>query len=1196
MSLRLQLVDPKRSAHASIRGYLYQACLGAKRWLELNENEALLCEGDEDLDRLLLDGGGGLSEQVKALQGDVNIRELRDTLSHFLGSYVTLRRAGEERRFLFTTTARRRRQQTGDLGVDVLDAWNDPSRRPAVIKAVRQLVTSETNDGAQDAFAWLDGGDDRWAGFVEAVEWHFEAPDLETVRRQIGRDLAARPETRDLPEEALVDRIVAVVLEGSRQPLPAMRLLTYQDLERFLNGIKVDLATWAASPSAAQLRGVFTEIRQLDWLLYDGRRPLPAGEVRPGKLLTAAYEVVPFEEQGRREDLDALAEWCAQEAPRSVQLLTGEGGMGKTRLLIEWCRRLKAQGWHAGFLKPGRAESDLSPLFEGLTPRLGVIDYAETRLAEVVEPLLRELALGTTGPKLRIVLLARQAGDWWPALARREPTVEDLIEAAPPPRRLHLLFSDPEPRTDAFRRAADFFAQTLDICLEDIQVPDLSATGFERTLVLHMAALATVEGRAIEDSREALERTLEHERRFWRREAEDLGLDVARVKTLEEAIELGVAALTLIGGAASRQEAQAVIGTVTAELPVRGDLRRQLVELLRRLYAGEEGTGRYLERLEPDLLGEELVAATLDREPALIDRVLDVASEGGSSQVLTVLTRIAQRRQEAQTWLRMALEDRLVSLGETALAIAIETGDPMGPVLAEAVGSSATLEVAEQLMHRCDASDYQRSVALREVGLTATQQCLRLHWSNSQDTDDARLATEAKLTNNLGLRLSDLGRREDALDATQKAVDIRRQLAETRPDAFLPDLAASLNNLGTMLSELGCREDALDASQEAVDHYRQLAETRPDAFLPDLAASLNNLGMILGELGRHEHALDASQEAVDHYRQLAETRSDAFLPDLAMSFNNVGIGLSNLGRREQALDATQKAIDHYRQLAETRPDAFLPDLASSLNNQGNRLRDLGRHEDALDATQEAIDIRRQLAETRPGAFRPDLASSLNNLGTMLSNLGRCEHALDAIQEAVDHYRELAETRPGAFLPDLASSLNNLGIGLSELGRCEHALNATQKAVEHCRQLAETRPDAFLPDLAMGLNNLGLMLRDLGQCEDALAPAQEAVGHYRQLVETRPNAFLPNLASSLNNLGTMLSELGRRKDAFSATQEAVQSLGPFFVRHPVAFAPSMRTMLGNYLQYAEEADQQPDSDLVKLIAGAFAALGSEAHQE
>jgi tetratricopeptide (TPR) repeat protein len=57
----------------------------------------------------------------------------------------------------------------------------------------------------------------------------------------------------------------------------------------------------------------------------------------------------------------------------------------------------------------------------------------------------------------------------------------------------------------------------------------------------------------------------------------------------------------------------------------------------------------------------------------------------------------------------------------------------------------------------------------------------------------------------------------------QEAVDIRRPLAQTLPGAFLPDLAVSLNNLGICLSDLGRREEALAATQEAVDIRRRLA-------------------------------------------------------------------------------------------------------------------------------------------------------------------------------------------------------------------------------------------------------------------------------------------------------------------------------------------------------------------------------------
>ena len=85
-----------------------------------------------------------------------------------------------------------------------------------------------------------------------------------------------------------------------------------------------------------------------------------------------------------------------------------------------------------------------------------------------------------------------------------------------------------------------------------------------------------------------------------------------------------------------------------------------------------------------------------------------------------------------------------------------------------------------------------------------------------------------------------------------------------RPDAFLPDLATSLNNLGIRLSDLGRREEALAASQEAVETLPASSRRRgPTPSSPTSPGSLNNLGISLSDLGRREEALAASQEAVE---------------------------------------------------------------------------------------------------------------------------------------------------------------------------------------------------------------------------------------------------------------------------------------------------------------------------------------------
>ncbi len=93
-------------------------------------------------------------------------------------------------------------------------------------------------------------------------------------------------------------------------------------------------------------------------------------------------------------------------------------------------------------------------------------------------------------------------------------------------------------------------------------------------------------------------------------------------------------------------------------------------------------------------------------------------------QALTVLSRLASRRPEAREWLARAFEGRLAELSEEALDVAVETGGPIGQVLAALVGDQADPNLAERLMLRCDERDFRESVPLREVAEVATRRQL----------------------------------------------------------------------------------------------------------------------------------------------------------------------------------------------------------------------------------------------------------------------------------------------------------------------------------------------------------------------------------------------------------------------------------------------------------------------------------------
>ncbi len=824
------------------------------------------------------------------------------------------------------------------------------------------------------------------------------------------------------------------------------------------------------------------------WLVTDPRRRWPPRR-HDAAVLRAEYQVVDFHAE-RQPELEALQAWCANDQPVGVQLITGPGGTGKTRLAIQLLGAL-GPNWRAGFLH--RRAEEVTPfaldgVFADPRPLLLVVDYAETR-RPVVERILGHLRSQGAPNKVRVLLLARAAVDWWQALQTGDGEVRDLLaEHTPAELPLTRIADSPELRVHVFGQALADYARVVGTEPPDLAGIDLGAGHFATTLFLHIAALAALEGAVPQGEQALLDWALDRERALWLERQDD---DPARASAFAQAAAL----LTLAGGAADGESALDTFRR-WPRLKAKGDdALFGMFDLLGELYPQDDGaTG-----VRPDLLGEHLVDQELSRMPAL----LGAALAGPPEAPLTVLTRLAKRRPAAQRWLEQAFAQDLQRLAEPAMQIAIETGDPLGPVLANELEQRT--EAGDFLdydqLQRLESAIPEQTVALREVGAATMAQMRAVLGRIPQPWAKEAKVEAARVSNNLANRLSVLGRREAALEAAEEAANLYRELARARPDAFTPYLAGSLNNLANVLSELGRREAALEAAEEAANLYRELARARPDAFTPDLAMSLNTLAPMLSELGRREAALQAAEEAVALRRELARARPDAFTPYLAMSLNNLANVQSDLGRREAALQAAEEAANLYRELVRARPDAFTPDLAMSLNNLANRLSELGRREAALEAAEEASNLYRELARARPDAFTPDLAMSLNTLAPMLSELGRREAALQAAEEAVRLYRELARARPDAFTPYLAMSLNNLANRLSELGRWEAALRAAEEAIRTLRPPFLALPVAHASWMRAIVWNYVQHCQNVGREPDAelLGPIAKA---FQQMQEDR----------------------------------------------------------------------------------------------
>ena len=847
--------------------------------------------------------------------------------------------------------------------------------------------------------------------------------------------------------------------------------------------------------------------------------PLAAG---PSALLRPNRKVVEF--TGREAEQATLGSWCASAEARSLRVLIGAGGVGKTRLALQVAAAWEASGGRWKLVAAGE-EAQAVAAARAVTsgPVLLVVDYAETR-AEL-EPMLRAV-LSDPGP-LRVLLLARSLGEWWDRLVEESaPTVGRLLTAAEPIRLAEpvtLAASDAE----LVAAAIPDFARALDVALPERIEVELPA---ERVpvLVLHAAALVAVLRSTAEPlaplrlvvATGVLDELLEHEARYWRRTARAAALpaDGTILKPVVAAAAL-LGADDLAETAALAKRVPALADTAPAQL-------RPWARWLYGLYPPVAG-GR-LGSLQPDLVAETHVVRQLAADADLARKCLSDLTEEQADRALTVLARAWAHQDDAERLLAQALHADLARLAMPAAQVALQTRSGLGALLATAIRDapappSVLMEVAKALPYP--------SVALAQAHLAATW---RVMASLPPDAEPQTVAGWRQLA---GVSLSQLGRPAEALPVTEEAVAIFRELAAANPDRYRPDLATSLSNLGNRFSELGHPAEALPSTEEAVAIFRELAAANPDRYRPDLAGSLGNLGIRLSELGRPAEALPAEQEAVAIRQELAAANPDRYRPDLATSLSNLGNRFFALGRPADALPPTEEAVAIRQELAATNPDRYRPDLAQSLTNLGVTFSALGRPAEALPAEQEAVATHRELAAANPGRYRPDLAQSLTNLGVTFSELGRPAEALPPTEEAVAIRQELAATNPDRYRPDLAQSLGNLGVRLSELGRPAEALSAEQEVVATYRELAATNPDRYRPDLARSLTNLGITFSELGRPAEALPPIEEAVAIYRELAAASPGRYRSVLATSLTSMAAILADLMRHSDAEQIRSEA-----------------------------------------------------------
>ena len=672
------------------------------------------------------------------------------------------------------------------------------------------------------------------------------------------------------------------------------------------------------------------------------------------RLLSAKSTPVPFLD--RAEALTRLETWARSEERFAIHVLGGDGGSGKTRLGVELCRRLTtpsthhqgAEVWQAGFLQ-NIERSDNTSSSNDASSLLLVIDYAEAR-PEVVTEVINVALQAAEDPerrRVRIVFLVRRpsplsvthqsSNKWLDALRPQKSQNEGvnliLDEAST------IILSDEglsdREREELFEAAYRSFTEPSESSPASDIIEQLNDPMYSQPLLVTVDAFlnARPQSRTQQSCSpsELFEEVLCHEEHYWAEHwPSSLAVNADRHHQTE-----GTATPTDTQGNLNRKLArQAVAAATLADiqdeedaisllnlLPANpGKNTKDLARWLRNCYPPHmNANGQpalWCEHLEPDRIGEHLVASAADDLAPLLRELLSPSRAGTSSlRTWTALER-ASTDPRLNEQVGRIINDVLV---EVTQAVHAQTVNSQSPDLA--AGFAKLVNAVRPHIDPNKAHEAQQTLsdsgyftALLEYELA---QCSANILPPTDDSSEIDRATYASRRLSLSRCLANIGRHDEALKAVREATKLYRTLAEHNPGTYTPNLASSLNNLAGSQAENGQPHDALQTVHEATNLYRTLAKHNPAAYTPDLARSLNNLAIYLDGNGQPHKALQTAQEATNLYRTLAKHNPAAYTPALTRSLNTYADILERSGNTKEAARIRKERDEVLKRMKET---------------------------------------------------------------------------------------------------------------------------------------------------------------------------------------------------------------------------------------------------------------------------------------
>ncbi|WCN09982.1 ATP-binding protein [Marinomonas mediterranea] len=768
---------------------------------------------------------------------------------------------------------------------------------------------------------------------------------------------------------------------------------------------------------------------------------------QPSTVLGWSSNLVPF--IGRQKELGHLKAWLDSDAEKSIQVITGDGGIGKTRLAFHFAENIAyEEGWEAG-----QTGSDLSGRwFTGEEGILFIIDYPEERKTTVKQVLksVYETDISQSKKRLRILLLSRDndfpdlveeeaprlsnspiylkgldtselqwelANEAWKGLLHQQK-----IAASP---------LKPELQQDTITLPERFFHQWQ----EKAAIHKTPLMSLSLVYYVFIEPDTTQNGIMELTAQNIIRYMTKREIRFIRKEVtEYFGLKkLDKIHSHEEIFLLK--AIASVRGGISQLNLQSIIehaNTMGINLPD--------AEHVCSMSIASEGA---LYSLFPDMLAADFLFFCLSK-----------FSKENKSAWINIALGLYLLNEDKSPEIEREVIDNFSHYGRLLFDFLVRLDYMNMPEIHKDIITFTAQEIiSSNSVHEWisdNLSRYPNNLIIKMIlsGVMANSiGSLSVKYEKSPeefgDTYIHRL-------NNISVLLDDLGNTQLSLEYIKRAVTVSENLMAKDYFTYAPSLALNLNNLSNSLYAVGDIDGSISASQYSIHIRKQLFDKEPSVYGIQLARSLNNLSLSLGEIGNKEESLSTMIESVHLWDKIAalpqnEIPESASADDYAAAHMNLAKAYIDVGEYENAVEEAYFAGSLFDKLAQQDLAMYGADLATCLNILSVAYLEVKKVGESIDAASKAIFIYRNLSALNNINYKEHLSACYMSLAKGFIANSQLNEAHQCAIEAINIRKSLFRNNPIRFGLDFIKSLD-LAVELYVKDRNQEAAQNTHNSI------------------------------------------------------------------------------------------------------------------------------------------------------